>query len=308
MGDVLQAAIERIKGGLMRPGQLSNRTWRMYRLSPLHQLSPHNKEALLLYADQLKQVLLERYPLPPNRMYVCTCYMTGNRTRSDGRPVSMLVFAVGVVDEQSKGDADVESITRVCLISDLVENIKMAPIEEDSFSYPIGFGRGSTMILDLLLEWLEKYFDCRCAPLTLAPYQLIQLFHPYILTPDGSMNPEFGAIDRCTKSLDLFYRFPESCPSMKSVKVTLDSHALRSLAKALSVYRGDYLLVQNGTCPLLGAIEAHIYTTTRIHLAHATIFKVSTEWIALQCDGRIKFTFDPIPDFLFALNHLLIKS
>ncbi|KAI7823623.1 kinetochore complex Sim4 subunit Fta1-domain-containing protein [Gamsiella multidivaricata] len=136
--------------------------------------------------------------------------------------------------------------------------------------------KSPVVIGQLVIQWLERRFDCRICRLLLQPYELRKIVDTSL---DAMYNHVQGRDDRRTRAIELHYVFPESVDSLKSISISL----LPEEARQLLVSREE-----GSNAGFLDGVEAHCSDSMQIDFGRLTLTRAGCSAWYLASEGKAK--------------------
>ncbi|KAI8345503.1 kinetochore complex Sim4 subunit Fta1-domain-containing protein [Mortierella sp. GBAus27b] len=129
----------------------------------------------------------------------------------------------------------------------------------------------------LVMQWLERKFDCRICRLLLQPYELRTIVDSSLEIMYNQAQGRAG--DKKDRPIELHYSFPGGVDALKSMSVSLPVDDARQLL----VSRED-----GSSAGILDGIEAHCSDAMMIDFGRLVLTRAGCSSWYIACEGKVK--------------------
>ncbi|KAF9573929.1 hypothetical protein EC968_007757 [Mortierella alpina] len=156
----------------------------------------------------------------------------------------------------------------------------------------IGFSHFSMVLLkapvmlgQLVIQWLERKFDCRICRLSLQTYELRKIVNSSL---EAAYNYAQGREDKRPRPIELHYAFPQTIVNLKSISVSISPEDARQLLVSR---------VEGATVGLLEGVETQCSESMRIDFERLRLTRAGCSSWFIATEGKVKI-FQDIADKL----------
>ncbi|KAF9978855.1 hypothetical protein BGZ73_008856 [Actinomortierella ambigua] len=149
----------------------------------------------------------------------------------------------------------------------------------------------------LVMEWLERKYDCRISPLVIPTYELRAFVSHWLeyLYGNGDENDVVQTLRKAkVKQVELHYGLPTGVQGLKTISVSLASEDVRELYNSREA---------NSEIGLLEGIEDHCSDSMHIDFGRLSLTRVGCPSWYIASEGKLKI--HPIPPGKQSLDRLL---
>ncbi|KAG0300054.1 hypothetical protein BGZ98_009535 [Dissophora globulifera] len=141
--------------------------------------------------------------------------------------------------------------------------------------------KAPVVVGQLVMQWLERKFDCRICRLLLQSYELRKVVNSSL---EAMYNHPEGQEDRKSRSIELHYSFPEAVSTLDSISISLPSEDARQLLVSRS---------QGSEAGLLDGVEAHCSDSMKIDFGRLSLVRAGCSSWYIASEGKVKLTNNP---------------
>ncbi|KAF9402001.1 Structural maintenance of chromosomes protein 1 [Mortierella sp. AD011] len=136
--------------------------------------------------------------------------------------------------------------------------------------------KAPVLIGQLLIQWLERKFDCKICRLLLQSYDLRRIVNTSI---EVMYNHAQGQDERKARPIELHYAFPEGVSGLKSISVSLPTDEARQLLVSRE---------EGSSSGFLDGVETHCSDSMRIDFGRLNLTRAGCSSWYLASEGKIK--------------------
>ncbi|CAO3567246.1 unnamed protein product, partial [Mortierella alpina] len=147
----------------------------------------------------------------------------------------------------------------------------------------------------LVIQWLERKFDCRICRLSLQTYELRKVVNSSL---EAAYNHAQGRDDKRPRPIELHYALPHTIADLKSVSVSVSAEDARQLLVSR---------VEGATASLLEGVEAHCSESMKIDFERLRLTRAGCSSWFIASEGKVKIFPDivdqhSLQDFIQAIG------
>ncbi|KAI8606196.1 kinetochore complex Sim4 subunit Fta1-domain-containing protein [Dissophora ornata] len=136
--------------------------------------------------------------------------------------------------------------------------------------------KAPAVIGQLVMQWLERTFDCRICRLLLQSYELRTIVDSSLEVMYGNSQ---GHADRRARPIELHYSFPESIDTLKSISISLAPDDARQLLVSRK---------EDSIAGFLDGVEAHCSDNMKIDFGHLSLVRAGCASWYIASEGKVK--------------------
>jgi centromere protein L len=256
--------------------RIVNRSWRIYRVSPLYCLKTDAK-SFKAYEKGLNGFLAVE------NCGVAELQSRTKRKASFRRLEGDADTDYGVeikitTDEGKENDAKEELVAILCCAGSINNNDNN--LKEDLTSLPLCLIKSPVLLMESFLQWIENQFGCKASQLLFSPCDL------------AWMVSLCAGIGEPTTSIELTYTVPAIIPELDTIFFKMDAKDARRIWNVVHDPKKPYFTNDEAN-RMLKSIEAHFYHHFKIPLNQMQLTTIATSVAYIGQDGRVKILQEP---------------
>lgn len=251
-----------------------NRSWRVYRVSPLYCFKTDEK-SLKLYERRLNSFLA----VETSGVNFAQSLKTRKKSifrMLKGDTEGDYGVEIKVMTSEGKENASKEVLCAVLCSLGSVKTV----LNGNFSSLPVCLIKSSVLLKDLFLQWLENEFGCRACPLLFSPTDLAWLASLCI------------GIGEPTTSIEFTYSVPAVVPDLDTIDFKIDAKDARRIWNLVHNPKQP-IFTNDEAIRILKSLETHFYHHFKVHLNQMQLKTVGTSVAYIGHEGRIKFLQEP---------------
>ncbi len=255
--------------------RIVNRTWRVYRVSPLYCFKTDAK-SLKVYEKRLNNFLA---------VETCGAAEVQSRvkkkalfTKLEGDADGDYGVEIKIMTNEGKQDAAKEELVAILCCEGSNGNTNI--LNGDLTSLPVCLIKSPVSLKDSFLQWLENQFGCRACPLLFSPTDL------------AWMVSLCAGIGEPTTSVELTYSVPAVIPELDTIYFKMDAKDARRIWNLVHNPKQPYF-TNDEAVRVLKSMETHFYHHFKIHLSQMQLTTVGTSVACIGQEGRLKILQEP---------------
>ncbi|KAL5022088.1 hypothetical protein ScPMuIL_001243 [Solemya velum] len=283
---------------------LTNKTWKVYRLTPLYRFSAETKDQkwygrLLsshIETENQKSFVLDE-DIPEKAIF---SWYKGLKVGPDDEEALQIIIKG---KSRNGNGVDVIVLTAFLLCVDLEDNPVDKELQQHFTYYPVMIVKGPVHSQNILTSWLERQFDCRVNPSTFSSLQLACIVAMW----SGLCTKPIQK----SKQVELLYKVPAECEGMSKITYSLCAQDCKDLWDSIHDSGSDEFTEVETQTFIRSieshfyyyskfdslSIESHFYYYSKIRLSAMQLYRVGTPVMMLGSEGRLK---------IFSSQHALI--
>ncbi|KAF9287152.1 hypothetical protein BGZ68_002197 [Mortierella alpina] len=132
------------------------------------------------------------------------------------------------------------------------------------------------MLGQLIIQWLERRFDCRICRLSLQTYELRKVVNSSL---EAAYNHAQGREDKRPRPIELHYAFPQAIADLRSISVSVSPEDARQLLVSR---------VEGATAGLLEGMETHCSESMGIDFERLRLTRAGCSSWFIATEGKVK--------------------
>ncbi|KAF9937337.1 hypothetical protein BGZ67_001380 [Mortierella alpina] len=173
-----------------------------------------------------------------------------------------------------KGKAKDQLYFCTALMDKVHDNRAQASVGFTHFS--MVFLKTPAMLGQLVIQWLERKFDCRICRLSLQTYELRKVVNSSL---EATYNHAQGREDKRPRPIELHYAFPQTIADLRSVSVSVSPEDARQLLVSR---------VEGATAGLLEGVEAHCSESMKVDFERLRLTRAGCSSWFIATEGKVK--------------------
>ena len=257
--------------------RIVNKTWRVYRVSPLYSFKTDAK-SLKLYEKRLNSFLA---------VETCGAAEVQSRvkkkalfTKLEGHADGDYGVEIKIMTSEGKENAAKEELVAVLCCGGNVNDENLNILNGDLTSLPVCLIKSPVLLKDSFLQWLENQFGCRACLLFFSPTDLAWL---------ASL---CAGIGEPTTSVEFTYSVPAVIPGLDTIYFKMDAKDARRIWNLVHDPKQPYF-TNDEAVRILKSMETHFYHHFKVHLNQMQLTTVGTSVAYIGQEGRIKILQEP---------------
>ncbi|KAG0026433.1 hypothetical protein BGZ81_006354 [Podila clonocystis] len=144
--------------------------------------------------------------------------------------------------------------------------------------YSTIFMRAPVVIGQVVIQWLERKFDCRVCPLTFQKSDLRNIVNDSIECLYGPDQDEFRG-DKANRPVELTYGLPAELAGLKTITVTIPADEARQLLTSRNA---------GSQAGILEGIEDHCSDSMKVDFGRLDLARAGCAVWYIACEGKLK--------------------
>ncbi|KAG0030770.1 hypothetical protein BGZ82_007300 [Podila clonocystis] len=144
--------------------------------------------------------------------------------------------------------------------------------------YSTIFMRAPVVIGQVVIQWLERKFDCRVCPLTFQKSDLRKIVNDSIEYLYGPDQDEFRG-DKANRPVELTYGLPAELAGLKTITVTIPADEARQLLASRNA---------GSQAGILEGIEDHCSDSMKVDFGRLDLARAGCALWYIACEGKLK--------------------
>ncbi|XP_046359935.2 centromere protein L-like [Haliotis rufescens] len=255
---------------------LVNKTWKLYRLSPLYNFTP-TPSHLRRYGTSLSVLVGERQrrSLITESKDLVRSLISPYRELTIGPddPECIQILITG----KTLKDIPTTLVTGFMFGVELQDSL-VSPHNGHFKHYPVLMVKGSMSLCKALTDWLESKFDCRVSAMTFSSVDLSWMVAMWSGLSKGLKS----------KPVELLYTVPEEVEGLKKITYSIDAEDCQRLWD--SIHDGSSNeFTEEEVKTFMDCLQSHFYGCFKVHLSSMFLTRIGTSIVYVGSDGKIKF-------------------
>ena len=259
--------------------RIVNRTWRVYRVSPLYCFKTDAK-TLKLYEKRLNSILAVETCGTGEARSSVKMKASFTKLEADGDYGVEIKIRANEGKESAGKD---ELVAILCCGRNVNENTNT--LNGDLTSLPVCLIKSTVLLKDTFLQWLENEFGCRACPLLFSPTDLAWLVSLC------------AGIGEPTTSVEFTYAVPQVMSDLDTIYFKMDAKDARRIWDVIHDPKQPYFTSDEAN-RILNSFETHFYHHFKIHLNQMQLVTVGTSVAYIGQEGRVKILQEPYVHYI----------
>ena len=250
-----------------------NRSWRVYRVSPLYCLETDAK-SFKAYEKHLNSFIM---------VETCGAAELQSRVKRkssfrkfEGDTDEDFGVEIKIMTDEGKENAAKEELIAILCCAGADEINNSAKLKNENLtSLPLCLIKSPVLIMESFLKWLENQFGCKACQ---------QLFSPSDLAWMVSL---CAGIGEPTNSVELTYSVPPIIPELDTFFFKMDAKDARTIWNAVHDPKNPYFTNDEAN-RMLKSMETHFFHHFKVHLNQLQLTTIATSVAYIGQEGRLK--------------------